>query len=92
LHQDDQAIEWARRAIAIKPDYSFPRAFLAAALALTGHEGQAREEEQRREAVSPFKTIKAVKAVAPPPSADPRVRAAWDRAIDGLRKAGASEE
>jgi hypothetical protein len=30
--------------------------------------------------------------LSPPASADPRVRAAWDRVIDGLRKAGMPEE
>jgi adenylate cyclase len=83
LRQDDEAIEWARLA---------PRAVLAAALALTGHEAEARDEEQRRSAVSPFKTIKAAQAIAPPASADPRVRAAWDRLIEGARKAGMPEE
>jgi len=38
------------------------------------------------------KTIKAAQALSPPASADPRVRAAWDRVIDGLRKAGMPEE
>jgi hypothetical protein len=31
------------------------------------------------------KTIKAAQALSPPASDDPRVRAAWDRVIDGLR-------
>jgi hypothetical protein len=47
----------------------------------------------RRNAVSPFKSIKAMVAVVtPPPSADPRVRSAWERYIAGLRKAGLPEE
>jgi adenylate cyclase len=93
LQQDDQAIEWARQSIAVNPNFSSSRAVLAAALALTGHEAEARDEEQRRNAVSPFKSIKAAKAVlTPPPSADLRVRAAFDRIIEGLRKAGMPEE
>jgi adenylate cyclase len=92
LRQDDEAIEWARRSIAVNPNWSAPRAVLAAALALTGHEAEARDEEQRRSAVSLFKTIKATQAIAPLASADPRVRVAWDRFIEGARKAGTPEE
>jgi tetratricopeptide (TPR) repeat protein len=92
LHQDDQAIEWARRAIAINPNYSFSRGILTAVLALTGHEAEARDENQRRTAVSPFKTIKALKAIAPPPTADPRDRATWDRYVEGMRKAGLPDD
>jgi adenylate cyclase len=98
LQQDDQAIEWARRAIASNPNFGPPHGILAAALALTGHEAEARDALQRRMALSPsYKSIAAVKAaLAPPPSADPRVRAASDRVlprlIEGLRKAGMPEE
>ena len=93
LQQDDQAIEWARRSTTINPNFSPALAVLAAALALTGHEADARDAEQRRIAVSPFKSIAALKARGtPPPSADPRVRAFFDRFVDGLRKAGMPEE
>jgi tetratricopeptide (TPR) repeat protein len=94
LQQYDQAIEWARRSIAINPNFSSALGTLAASLALTGHEAEARDAEQRRIAVSPFKSIAALKAssFAPSPSADPRVRASFDRAIEGLRKAGMPEE
>ena len=37
LQQYDQAIEWARRSIAINPNYASPYGILASALALTGH-------------------------------------------------------
>jgi len=93
LQQDDQAIEWARRSITINPNFSPALAVLAAALALTGHEAEARDAEQRRIAVSPFKSIATLKARGtPPPSADPRVRVYFDRFVDGLRKAGMPEE
>jgi len=94
LQQYDQAIEWARRSIAINPTFSSALGTLAASLALTGHEAEARDAEQRRIAVSPFKSIAALKAssFAPSPSADPRVRASFDRGIEGLRKAGMPEE
>jgi hypothetical protein len=39
-----------------------------------------------------MKTINAAQALSPPASADPRVRAACDRVIDGLRKAGMPEK
>jgi adenylate cyclase len=92
LQQYDQAIEWARRTIAINPNYAAPHFILAASLALTGHEAEARDAEQRRAALSKVKNVAALKVFAPPPSADPRAHAAWDRAIEGLRKAGMPEE
>ena len=93
LQQYDQAIEWARRSIAINPNFGPPHGILAAALALTGHEAEARYALQRSNALSPIKSIAAVKAaLAPPPSADPRVRVTFDRIIEGLRKAGMPEE
>jgi len=92
LQQYDQAIEWARRAIAINPNFEGPPILLAAALALTGHEAEARDAEQRVAALSKVKNIAAAKARAPPPSADPRALATFDRIIEGLRKAGMPEE
>ena len=96
LQQYDQAIEWARRSIAINPNFSHAHGMLAAALALTGHEAEARDALERYMALSKFKSIAAAKAALPPPSADPRVRASLDRfyapVIEGLRKAGMPEE
>jgi tetratricopeptide (TPR) repeat protein len=92
LQQYDQAIEWARRTITTNPNISYPLGLLAAALALTGNEAEARDAEQRRAALSKVKNVAMLKALAPPPSADPRVRATFDRAIEGLRKAGMPEE
>jgi tetratricopeptide (TPR) repeat protein len=43
LKQYDQTIDWARPAAAVGTSFSFPHAALAAALALTGHEAEARE-------------------------------------------------
>ncbi len=46
-----------------------------------------------RSALSKFKSIAAIKAAfAPPPCADQRARVAFDRLIEGLRKAGVPEE
>ncbi|WP_168195578.1 tetratricopeptide repeat protein [Bradyrhizobium sp. NAS80.1] len=91
LQQYDQAIEWARRSIAINPSFGSAFGTLAAALALTGHDAEARDAEQRRAALSKVKNVAALKALVPP-SADQRVRASFDRAIEGLRKAGMPEE
>jgi adenylate cyclase len=93
LQQYDQAIEWARRTIAINPNLDAPLFILAAALALTGHEAEARDAEQRRAALSKVKNVAVLKAAfAPPPSADPHVRATLDRFIEGLRNAGMPDE
>ncbi len=93
LQQYDQAIEWARRSIAINPNFASALGILAASLGLTGHEAEARNAEQRRAALSKIKNIAVLnKAFAPPPSADPRTRATFDRIIEGLRKAGMPEE
>jgi adenylate cyclase len=82
-----------RRSVAINPNFSSTLAILAAALALTGHEAEARDAEQRRAALSKIKNVALLnKAFAPPPSADPRTRATFDRIIEGLRKAGMPEE
>jgi tetratricopeptide (TPR) repeat protein len=50
LQQYDQTTEWARRAIAINPNFGSPLFILAAALALTGHEAEARDAEERHAA------------------------------------------
>jgi len=96
LQQYDQAIESARRSIAINPNFAHTHGILAAALALIGHEAEARDALERYTALRKLKSIAAVKAALPPPSADPRVRASSDRSnariIEGLRKAGMPEE
>jgi tetratricopeptide (TPR) repeat protein len=93
LQQYDQAIEWARRSIASNPNFGPPHGILAAALALTGHEAEARDAAERYAVLRKFKSIAAVKAaLTPPPSADPRVSAMINRLIEGLCKAGMPEE
>jgi adenylate cyclase len=96
MQEYDQAIEWARRAIAINPNFESPLFILGAALALSGHEAEARDAEQRRVALSKVKNFAmffaVFKAFMPPPSADPRARATFDRIIEGLRMAGMPEE
>jgi TolB-like protein/Tfp pilus assembly protein PilF len=95
LEQYDQAIESARRAIAINPN-SWIHAMLASALALSGREAEAHEALQRYLALPEVgRTIaaqKSIKAQDTSPHTDPRYLDAWDRHIEGLRKAGLPEE
>jgi adenylate cyclase len=94
LKRYDQAIEQARRAIAINPNYvPYAHTILVAALALTDHDAEAREALQRYLALpstGPLKTIAAWKALL--------VSQHWlpagvsERMYDGLRKAGMPEE
>jgi adenylate cyclase len=100
LKQYDQAIEWARRSIAINPNYvPDAHADLVAALALSGREADAREALQRYLAlpasvklrtVAAWKTLYAARVDEQ--HRDPRVLDSYDRAIEGLRKAGMPEE
>jgi adenylate cyclase len=96
LKKYDQAIDMARQAIAIKPNYNqFSHVFLVAALALTDHEAQAREALQRYLALPSTgqrKTIAAWKAYWSAQGGDPPRVEANERALDGLRKAGMPEE
>ena len=96
LKRYDQAIELARRAIAIKPNYNqFSHVILVAALALTGHDAEAREALQRYLALpstGPLKTIAAWKAHYSAQGGDPPRIEMNERTCDGLRKAGMPEE
>ena len=78
LKRYDQAIELARQAIAINPNYvQYIHATLVAALALTGHDAEAREALQRYLALpstGPLKTIAALKAYYSAQGGGPRPR------------------
>jgi TolB-like protein/tetratricopeptide (TPR) repeat protein len=96
LKQYDQAIERARRAIAISPSAnSWAHLNLIAALALAGHEAEAHDAFQNYLASVPSgpKTIAAWKASTAPSISmgSPRYLEIWDRYFDGLRKAGLPE-
>ena len=98
LNRYDQAIEWARRAIAINPNHDvFAHVRLIAALALSGYESEAHEALQRylsRPTTEP-KTIaawKVLRARFVNERSDPRFLELSDRGIEGLRKAGMPEE
>jgi TolB-like protein/class 3 adenylate cyclase/tetratricopeptide (TPR) repeat protein len=95
LKRYDQAIEVARQAIAINPNYvQYIHTTLVAALALTGHDAEAREALQRYLALpstGPLKTIAAWKAYYSAQGGDPPRVEANERVYDGLRKAGMPE-
>jgi hypothetical protein len=98
LKQYDQAIDWARRAIVLGTSIPFPPAFLAAALALAGHEAEAREALQQYLALPSSERLKTIAAWKEyngrftNPKSDPRVLESIERQYDGLRKAGMPEE
>jgi adenylate cyclase len=97
LKQYDQAIDWARRAIAVGTSSPFNQANVAAALALTGHEAEAGEALEQFLALpssAQFRTIAAFKAHNAHfanVTIDPHVLEAYDRLYEGLRKAGLPE-
>jgi tetratricopeptide (TPR) repeat protein len=95
LKRYDQAIELARQAIAINPNYvQYVHATLIAALALTGQDTQAREALQRYlslPSTGPLKTIAAWKAYYSAQGGDPSRVEFNERTYDGLRKAGMPE-
>jgi adenylate cyclase len=98
LKRYDEAIELARRALAINPYNPYANVLLVAALALTGHDAEAREALQRYLAPSAasFRTVASWKAhlmsLAPKQGVDPRFIEMGERSYDGLRKAGMAEE
>ena len=94
MKQYDQAINWARQAIAAGPSNPGPYQALAAALALTGHEAEAQDALQHYLALPSNRragTIAALKAYNARFSGDSRVLEAQERTYDGLRKAGMPE-
>ena len=99
LRKYDQAIDWARRAIAINPNYiPYTHVILVAALALTDHDAESREALQRYLALpsaGPLGTIAAWKAYyktkVSDQHGDPRFFEINERTYDGLRKAGMPE-
>jgi adenylate cyclase len=96
LKRYDQAIELARQAIAMNPNYvQAIHACLVAALALTGHDTEAREALQRYLALpstGPLKTIAAWNAYYSAQGGGPARVELNERTYDGLRKAGMPEE
>jgi adenylate cyclase len=96
LKNYDQAIELARRATAILPNSQYSHAIFVAALAMAGHDAEAREALRRYLALpssGSLKTIAAFRAYLSPVSdRDPRFLDLNERTYDGLRKAGMPEQ
>jgi adenylate cyclase len=92
LRQYDQAIEWARRSIAINGNFAYARASLVAALSLSGHDTEAHEALQNylaipRNGPNTIAAWKAYWARITDSHSDPRILETKDRMIEGLRKA-----
>jgi adenylate cyclase len=96
LKRYDQAVEWARKAIAVQPNYvQYIHTTLVAALALAGHDAEAREALKNYlplPSTGPLKTISAIKAYASAQGGGPARVEANERTFDGLRKAGMPEK
>ncbi len=98
LKQYDQAIDWARQAIAAGPSNAGPYQALAAALALTGREAEARETLQHYLALpsntraGSIAALEAYNARFANGIIDPRVPDNNARLYEGLRRAGMPEE
>jgi TolB-like protein/class 3 adenylate cyclase/Flp pilus assembly protein TadD len=96
LKNYDQAIELARQAIAINPNYvQWIHATLIASLALAGRDAEARVALERYLALpstGPLKTIAAWKAYLSAQGGEPPRVESNERVYDGLRKAGMPEQ
>ena len=96
LKRYDQAIEDSLQTIAINPNYvPWAHVTLVAALALTGHDAEAREALQRYLALpsaGPLKTVATWKAYNESQHGAPPYVEMHERMYDSLRKAGMPEE
>jgi TolB-like protein/DNA-binding winged helix-turn-helix (wHTH) protein/cytochrome c-type biogenesis protein CcmH/NrfG len=92
LREDERAVACLRRAVANNPEFPTPVANLAAMLALTGQEAEAREtlKEYLSLRGARTRTIAAWRAMAY--SDNPIYLASRERIYEGLRKAGMPEE
>jgi adenylate cyclase len=91
LHQDDEAIEWLHRAVASAPQWPLPQALLAAALAMTGREAEARETLKRYLSLSGTRAKTIAQWKGQLPSDNPVFLAYAARLAEGLRMAGLPE-
>jgi predicted Zn-dependent protease len=92
LRQDDRAVACLRQAVANNPRFPSPVAYLAAALALTGQEAEARETLKAYLALPGTKTRTIARWRAMAYSDNPIYLAFRERIHEGLRKAGMPEE
>jgi len=94
LQQDDQAIEWLPRELAINPDEPISQALLTAALALAGYSAEAPEALQRCYSLSDTKstTVVQYKTQQLSISSNPKYLTFSQRFRDGPREAGTPED
>ena len=96
LKQYDQAFEFARRAIAISPDYALAHWYLITALVQTGQDSQAHEALQRYLALPGVPaTVAALKQETAKYVNErdvPRYVEKWDQLVESMRKAGLPEK
>jgi TolB-like protein/class 3 adenylate cyclase len=90
LGQCEEAVSWMRQSIEAKRDLSMTHFFLAAALALLGRIAEARLAVEAGHSLNPTFTISRWRSGAP--SNNPIFLAQRECVIEGLRKAGMSEE
>jgi len=88
LHQDDEAIDWLRRAVAAAPQWPLPQALLASALSLTGQEAEARDVLKRYLSLRATRAKTVGQWEAQTPSKNQLFTAYAARLMEGLRKAG----
>ena len=91
LHQDDQAIDWLRRAVAGAPQWPLPQALLASALSLTGHEAEGRDMLKRYLSLRGTRARTIAQWKEQMPSSNPLFLAYAERLVEGLQKAGLQE-
>jgi len=96
LKQYDQALESARRSIAISPNYALAHWYLITALVQTGQDSQAHEALRRYLALSGVPaTVAALKqetAKYVNERDDPRYVEKWEQLVESLRNAGLPEK
>jgi adenylate cyclase len=92
LRQDEDAMGSLRRAVANSPEFSTAVAWLAAVLALTGHEAEARHALKRYFLIRGTKTRTIAQWKLLSYSDNPVYLASRERWYEGLRKAGMPEE
>jgi TolB-like protein/DNA-binding winged helix-turn-helix (wHTH) protein len=92
LQRDEDAIVSLRHAVANSPEFSTAVAWLAAALALTGREAEARDALKRYFLIRSTKTKTIAQCKSLAYSDDPVYLAARERWYEGLRRAGMPEE
>jgi TolB-like protein/Tfp pilus assembly protein PilF len=92
LHQDDDAIASFRRAVGDNPEYYGAVAYLAAALALTGQDAEARDALKRYFLIPSVNTRTIARWRSLAYGGNPAYLAMRDRFYEGLRKAGMPEE